>query len=60
MLKTNDYIFTAEGETTVVSHKASCRSNGFLMACMFPLFKSKFKKQDQGYLNNLKTFLEKK
>jgi len=59
MLKTDDYIFTSEGNNTLITHNASCRSNGFLMACMFPIFKSKFKKQDQGYLNNLKTFLEK-
>jgi len=59
MLKTNDYVFTSEGETTVITHKTTCRSNGYLMACMFPVFKSKFKNQDQEYLNNLKTFLEK-
>ena len=59
MLKTNDYIFTKEGSATKISHKAVCRSNGFLMSCMFPIFKSKFKSQDQAYLNNLKIFLEK-
>jgi hypothetical protein len=30
------------------------------MACMFPYFKGTFKAQDQSYLNNFKTFLEKK
>jgi len=58
MLKTNDYIFTSEGDATKITHKGTCRSSGYLMACMFPFFKSKFKKQDQGYLNNLKVFLE--
>ncbi len=59
MLKTNDYIFTEEAGATVIIHEATCRSGGYLMACMFPIFKSKFKNQDQAYLNNFKTLLEK-
>ena len=59
MLKTDDFVFTSEGDVTSITHETTCRSNGYLMACMFPIFKSKFKNQDQQYLNNLKTFLEK-
>jgi len=60
MLKIDGYTFSSEGSTTKISHKATCRSSGYIMACMFPIFKFKFKSQDQAYLNNFKTFLEKK
>ena len=59
MLKTDDYIFTSNENSTTIIHKATCGSGKFLMSCMFPIFKSKFKEQDQEYLNNLKVFLEK-
>ena len=59
MLKTNKYEFTSEGNTTLITQKVKCRSNGYLMACMFPIFKSKFKSQDQEYLHKFKTFIEK-
>ena len=59
MLKRDSYTFKKVDDGTVVTQQVSCRSSGYLMACMFPIFKSKFKNQDQGYLNNLKVFLEK-
>jgi len=58
MLKTNDYVFSFKDSTTTIMHEATCRSESYLMACMVPIFKSKFKKQDQQYLNNFKTLLE--
>ena len=59
MLKTDDYTFShANGVTTIVN-KSSCKSNKFLLSCLFPYFKSTFKQQDQGYLNNFKDFVEK-
>jgi uncharacterized membrane protein len=60
MLKKDDYLFTEENGVTTVTLNASCQSESFLMACMFPYFKGTFKAQDQSYLNNFKTFLEKK
>lgn len=60
MLKTDDYVFIEKAGKTMITHKAICRSSSFLMACMFPIFKSKFKSQDQAYLDNLKVFLEQK
>jgi uncharacterized protein YndB with AHSA1/START domain len=60
MLKKDDYFFTEENGVTTVTLNASCQSESFLMACMFPYFKGTFQAQDQSYLNNFKTFLEKK
>jgi uncharacterized membrane protein len=60
MLKKDDYLFTEENGVTTITLNASCQSESFLMACMFPYFKGTFKAQDQSYLNNFKTFLEKK
>ncbi|SDU03694.1 hypothetical protein SAMN04487762_1428 [Polaribacter sp. Hel1_33_78] len=59
MLKRDDYIFTKKGGFTYITLNSSCRSESYLMACMFPYFKGTFKKQDQTYLNNFKTFAEK-
>lgn len=59
MLKTDDYVFTTDANKTTITHKATCKSGKFLMSCMFPIFKSKLKQQDQAYLNNLKVYLEK-
>ncbi|WP_299671675.1 SRPBCC family protein [uncultured Polaribacter sp.] len=60
MLKKDDYLFSEEnGITTIILH-ASCQSESFIMACVFPYFKGTFKAQDQSYLNNFKIFLESK
>ena len=59
MLKTDDYIFTEKNGVTTITLNASCQSESYMMACMFPYFKSTFKDQDQTYLNNFKAFVEK-
>lgn len=58
MLKKDDYIFTEKNGKTIVTVSTSCQSETYLMACVFPFFKSTFVKQDQSYLNNFKTFVE--
>lgn len=58
MLKTDDYIFTDKNGTTTITLQSSCQSDSYIMACMFPYFKSTFKEQDQTYLNNFKAFIE--
>ena len=60
MLKTDDYLFTEKGNTTTLTLRASCQSETYLMACIFPYFKGTFKKQDQAYLTNFKKFIEQK
>jgi uncharacterized protein YndB with AHSA1/START domain len=59
MLKTDDYNFITVDGKTRITNNSSCKSSKYLLSCLFPYFKSTFKKQDQGYLNNLKTFIEK-
>ena len=60
MLKKDDYIFTEKNGITTISLNSSCRSDSFIMACMFPYFKGTFQEQDQTYLNNFKAYIEKK
>ena len=59
MLKTDDYLFSEEDGVTTIILKSSCKSDSFIMACLFPYFKGTFQEQDQAYLNNFKEFVEK-
>ena len=49
-LKTDDYIFTEKDGVTTITLNASCQSESYIMACMFPYFKGTFQEQDQTYL----------
>lgn len=60
MLKTDDYIFTENKGITTIRLNAICVSDSYIMACMFPYFKSTFQNQDQAYLNNFKSYIENK
>ena len=60
MLKKDDYLFSEKNGVTTIRLNASCQSDSYIMACIFPYFKSTFREQDQSYLNNFKTFLEEK
>jgi len=59
MLKRDEYLFTENKGITTVTLNASCQSDSYIMACMFPLFKSTFVKQDQSYMDSFKAFVEK-
>lgn len=59
MLKTDDYNFNEKDGKTIVTLNSSCKSDSYIMACMFPYFKSTFQEQDQAYLNNFKAYIEK-
>jgi uncharacterized membrane protein len=60
MLKKDDYIFREKDGITTITLNASCQSDTYIMACVFPYFKGTFQDQDQSYLNNFKEFVEKK
>ncbi|WP_296636880.1 SRPBCC family protein [Polaribacter sp.] len=60
MLKKDDYIFTENNGVTTITLNSSCRSDSYIMACMFPYFKSTLQNQDQAYLNNFKSYIENK
>tara|TARA_R110002073_G_scaffold72537_1_gene177482 strand:- start:475967 stop:476491 length:525 start_codon:yes stop_codon:yes gene_type:complete len=58
MLKTDDITFLADGNSTVITNKASCKGTSFLLKCTFPFLKSMFKKSDQESLNGFKKYIE--
>lgn len=60
MLKTDDYKFSTNDEGTLIVNSSKCRSNSFILSCIFPYFKGTFKAQDQSYLDNFKTYIENK
>ncbi|WP_299055569.1 SRPBCC family protein [uncultured Polaribacter sp.] len=60
MLKKDDYTFSETDGVSTVTLNASCQSDSYIMACIFPYFKGTFKAQDQSYLNNFKEFIESK
>ena len=59
MLKTDDYNFSENNGVTTILKKVSCKSDSYLMSCMFPYFKSYFTEMDQKYLNDFKAYIEK-
>ncbi|NVK51666.1 MAG: SRPBCC family protein [Flavobacteriaceae bacterium] len=59
MLKTDDYIFSETNNKTVIVKNVACKSNSYIMSCMFPYFKSKFIELDKKYLDKFKTYIEK-
>lgn len=58
MLKTNDYLFSEKDGVTKIILNATCRSDSYILSCVFPYFKNTFKNQDLSYLKNFKNFIE--
>jgi len=59
MLKTDAYFFSEKGKSTLISKESICKSDSYLMSCMFPYFKGMLRDIDQGYLDKFKTVVEK-
>jgi len=59
MLKIDDIYFTSDGNSTTITNKATCKGTTYMAKCMFPYFKSMFRKTDQQSLDNFKAFIEK-
>lgn len=59
MLKTNDFTFIAEEGKTTIQLNTSCMSKSYIVGCILPFYKSILKQQDQEYLNNFKSYIEK-
>ncbi len=59
VIERDDYTFRSEGPYTVINLSSSYQAKSYLLSCVLPFFKSKFKKIDEVFLNNLKTFVEK-
>lgn len=58
MLKTDDYIFTSEGNKTKIVQESICTSDSYIMRCLFPYFKSVLKSTSQTYLDKFKSASE--
>lgn len=59
MLKTDDFLFVEKDGKTTIKKTSSCKSESYIMSCIFPYFKNTFKEIDQKYLNNFKDIAEK-
>jgi len=59
MIKTDSYSFSDKGSTTILTKGSVCKSNSYIMSCMFPYFKGMLRDIDQGYLDKYKTVVEK-
>lgn len=60
MKKTNNFTFKSNDTSTIIKLNASCKSDSYILSCVFPYFKSVFVEQDQRYLNNFKDYIESK
>ena len=58
MTKTDLYTFAKKDGQTIITHDATTQGVGYLNRCFFAFLKGAFKKVDQGYLDNFKTFAE--
>lgn len=58
MIKTNDYLFSEKEGVTTITLNTTCRADSYILACVFPYFKSTFQNQDQTYLINFKAYIE--
>ncbi|WP_420553066.1 SRPBCC family protein [Tenacibaculum aiptasiae] len=54
MLKTDDYVFTSNGNTTKIVQESICTSDSYIMRCLFPFFKGELKRINQSYLDAFK------
>ncbi|MBL4642339.1 MAG: SRPBCC family protein [Flavobacteriaceae bacterium] len=59
MLKTDDYNFSEENGITLIVKDVVCKSESYIMSCMFPYLKGFFIDMDQKYLDNFKGYIEK-
>lgn len=59
VVERDDYTFSSDGSHTVINLSSSYQAKSYLLRCVLPFFKFKFKKIDEIFLNNFKTFLEK-
>ena len=59
MLKTADYKFSEENGSTLIVKDVACKSESYIMSCMFPYLKGFFTDMDQKQLDNFKAYIEK-
>ena len=59
VMERDDYTFTSDRSHTVINLNSSYQAKSYILGCVLPYFKSKFKKIDEVSLNNFKNFAEK-
>ena len=59
VIERDDYTFTRDGSHTLINLNSSYQAKSYILGCVLPYFKSKFKKIDEVSLTNFKTFAEK-
>lgn len=60
MNKLNLFSFESNGDKTLLTLEATCKSDSYMLSCIFPYFKGFFKEQDDVYLQNFKSYIESK
>jgi len=58
VVERDDYTFSSDGSHTVINLSSSYQAKNYLLSCVLPFFKFKFKKIDEVFLNNFKRFIE--
>ncbi len=58
MIKTDLHEFTGSGNSTTITSSHVCKGDNYIHKCMFAFFGTMFKKIDQGYLDQFKTWAE--
>ena len=58
MHKINAISFSSNQNSTTITNDVMVEGTNYMLKCMFPYFKSKFKSMDQETLNNFKAFAE--
>jgi len=58
VVERDDYTFSSDGSKTVINLSSSYQAKSYLLSCVLPFYKFKFKKIDEVFLNNFKRFLE--
>ncbi|MGB1169594.1 MAG: SRPBCC family protein [Flavobacteriaceae bacterium] len=59
VVERDDYTFISDGSHTTINLSSSFQAKSYLLSCVLPFFKLKFKRIDEVFLNNFKTFVEK-
>ena len=58
MIETDDFIFSSDGSSTTIKLHSSYKAKSYILGCVLPFFKYKFKQIDKEALLNFKNFAE--
>ena len=58
VLKTDDYTFNEKNGTTFMIKDVSCKSESYIINCMFPYIKGFFRDMDQDQMDKFRAYIE--